>query len=133
MAYVNEADAGFRFTALTHGAAAILGRIRAAVNKIIGREVIQADGNNFPVSRPVDNIDARVVAGYLDFSGSIAESVASANLTLSLTEADGGSGSLVVGKMLGSSVDTTMARRMGGFLAEQTFELEGTLTYTPTI
>jgi len=132
MAYVTEADAGFRITGFTHGATTILGRLRAFVQKLIDREVIQADGNNVPIIRPPDTIDARAVLAFLDMPGHISHSAAAANLVIDMTQADAGAASLTVGKMVASGVDNTMQRRMGGFAAEQVFELEGALTYTPS-
>lgn len=132
MAYADESNAGFRISAIS-GFGTFLGRIACLIEKIVERERIEADNNNVPVARPVDSIDARVTVDYLDTAGAKAETTAAANLTVTFDEADGvSSGSVVIGKVVGSSVQHTMARRRGGFGVQQTLELEGALTYTPT-
>lgn len=131
MAYSTEANAGFRLTT-TSGLATVLGKIAALIEKVVDREPIQADGNNFPVSRPVDAIDARVTVESLDQSMATSETAAAANLTVNYSQAGGGTASVIVGALLASGVQHTMRRRMGGFAAQQTYELQGTLTYTPT-
>ena len=131
MAYINEANAGFRLTT-TSGLATVVGKVAALLEKIIQREGIQADGNNYPVSRPVDEKDARVTLESLDTTMAIAETASASNLTVNYSEAGGGVGAVVIGALLGSGVQHTMRRRMGGFVTQQTYELQGDLTYTPT-
>lgn len=131
--WATSADSGFRLTGFTHGSAAILGRIRAFVQKLIERELINHDGDNTPTSRPVDVIDARAVLGFAALEQSIAHTAAAASLAIAFTAADAGACILTVGNMVACGVDNTMQRRMGGFAAEQTFELEGSLTYTPSV
>jgi len=133
MAYIDEKDSGFRLTSFAHSAASILGKLRVSVDDIVNREVIQADGNNYPVSRPVDEIDMRVVVAFLGLDSEVAASAAAANLVIGFTEADGGSATLTIGKMLAGSISNIMGRRMGGFSAEQTFEQEGARTKTWSI
>jgi len=137
MAWATAADSGFRITGFTFDPSGtpvtILGRIRAFVQKIIDREVLQYDGDNFPSARPVDSKDARAVLAFAAMEQFISETVAAKNLKIDFTAADGGAGSITIGKMLPGSVDFTMQRRMGGFMAEQTFELEGDLTLTVSI
>jgi len=133
MAYAAEKDSGFRLTSFQHSSTAILGLIRAAFDRIVNRESLMVDGRNYPVSRPVDEKDGRLVLAFSALDQAISESTAAANVTLAFTEADGDAGSLVFGKTLGSSVVAIMGRRMGGFNAEQTFELEGAMTETWTL
>lgn len=133
MAYVNTGDAGFRMTT-TSGLATFIGKIRMMLEKLIEREVIQADAENTPTERPVDLIDARVVVETLDANMAVSEGTSAANLTSNFTTADGGSGSLVIGPLVGSGVQHEKARRMGGFRHQQTLEMKGSaLTYTPTV
>lgn len=129
-AAVDEKDAGFRITGFLFGATAILVKVRAAIDYIVNREVIQADGNNHPVSRPEDEIDMRIVVAFLAMDSFIPKATAAANVTIDFTEADGGAASLIAGKMRPGSISSIMGRRMGGFTSEQTFELEGSPTYT---
>lgn len=132
MAYSAEANAGFRITSFLFNATAILGRVRALIEKIIVREVIQADANNTPTSRPVDEIDARVTLDFLDNSGGISHATAAANTTTAYSEAGGSSASVIIGAMVPGSITHNWGRKMGGFGVQQVFELEGALTYTPT-
>lgn len=132
MSYAAEGDAGFRISSFS-GLISAIGRLAAMAEKIINREVIQADANNAPVARPVDEVDSRMTLESLDQAMAVAESTAAANQTIGIQQADGGSGSLVMGKMVASSVQHTFRRRMGGFGCQQTLEMQdSTLTYTPT-
>lgn len=134
MAYSNEQNAGYRITSLTHGATEQKGALGCLLEKIVEREPIMAGSNNSAVARPVNVLDARVVARFLDTAGAIAETVAAANYTAAFTDAAGNAGSVVMGTMVAGSVRHTMERNQGGFSIEQDFELEGSsLTYTPTI
>lgn len=132
--YSTEANAGFRFTAATFNAgAAWLGHVRANIEKVIDREVIAADGNNYPVSRPINTLDARITVECLDQVAGLAETSAAANCVLSYTEAGGTSGvSVTVGAMRAGSIRHQWNRSMGGFGLAQDMELEGPLTYTVT-
>ena len=133
MSFSTEANAGFRITGFTHNATALLARIRCLLEKLVIREAIRADANNTPVSRPVDELDARVSLDFLDNSGAISHTAASANITENYSEAGGSSGSIIMGPMVAGSVTHNHGRKMGGFGVQQVFELEGTsLTYTPT-
>lgn len=133
MAYAAEGDAGFRISSFSGLVAANLGKLAATIEKIINREVIQADANNAPVARPVDEIDARITLESLDVAMATSETTAAANQTVGIQQADGGSGSIVMGKMVAGSVMHTFRRRMGGFGSHQTLEMQdSSLTYTPT-
>lgn len=133
MAWATEKDSGFRLTGFTLGATAILGLIRAAFDRVVNRESLMVDGRNYAVSRPVDELDQRLVLGFSALEQGLAASTTAANSTLTFTTADGDSGSLVAGKHVAGSIANVMGRRMGGFAAEQTFELEGSPTETWTI
>lgn len=132
--YATEANAGFRFTAATFNASScFLGHVRANVEKIIEREVIAADGNNYPASRPISVLDCRATVECLDQVAGLSESAAAASLVLSYTESGGTSGvSITVGAMRASTIRHTWGRNMGGFGLAQDLELEGALTYTVT-
>ncbi|HYG78681.1 MAG TPA: hypothetical protein VEK08_27015 [Planctomycetota bacterium] len=131
MAYSNEANAGFRITG-TSGLGTYLGNIRALIEKIIVREELKADANNHPVSRPVDDIDARVTVEFLDNSGGISHTAAAANLTMSYSEGNGGAASVIIGALVAGSIRHNWGRKQGGFGVQQENELQGALTYTPT-
>lgn len=131
MAYATEKDAGFRFTAVA-GITTALGRVSAMIERIIVRERLQADGNNYPVSRPVDEKDGRVTVNFLDNGGGVLETAAAANITASYTQADGGAGSVVIGPLVAGTIKHDWRRKMGGFGMQQEFEQEGDLVYTPT-
>lgn len=133
MAWSAEKDSGFRITGLTQGSNSILGKLRVAIDDIVNREVLQSDGYNYPRSRPVDEEDGRLVAAFLGLDSEVASSAVAANATISFTEADGDSGSLVYGKVVAGSINSIFGRRMGGFTSEQTFELEGAKTKTWTL
>lgn len=130
MAWAEEKDSGFRITGFTQGANSILGKVRVSIDDICNREVLAVDGINYPGSRPQDEIDGRVVCQFVGLDSEVSFSASAANATVSFTAADGGSGSLVYGKVLAGSVVSLMGRRMGGFNSEQTFELEGARTKT---
>jgi len=133
MAYVTTSDAGFRLTT-TSGLATWIGKIRMLFEKLVEREIIQADAENTPTERPVDLLDARVVVETLDAAMGVSEGASAANLTANFTTADGGSGSLVMGPLVGSGVQHDKSRRTGGFRHQQTLEMKGSaLTYTPTV
>jgi hypothetical protein len=133
MAYATEGNAGFRHTGWSFGATSILGKIRLLIEKIILREPIMADANNVAISRPVDEVDSRVTAEFLDNAGAISEDTAAANLTSTFSEANGsGTGGVVIGKVAASSVTHTQGRKQGGFNVAQIFEQVGAQTYTPT-
>lgn len=127
MAYVTTADAGFRISTLKFGATTLLGAIRATLEKIVEREVLQAEEENNPTARPVDRIDARAVYGILDGSSVIAETATPANCVANFKEADGGAGSVTLGPMLGGGWTANMARNQGGHQWEQEFNHEGTV------
>ena len=135
MAYTDEANAGFRITEFKHGSTAVAGMVRAVIEKIINREVIKADANNAPVARPIDEIDARVTAEFLDASAGFSETAAAASIVATFSQADGSSsGSVTVGPMRAGSITHTMARNQGGHATQQVFEMEGsTLTYSVTV
>ena len=126
MAYATTADAGFRISSTKHGTTTLQGAVRATLEKVIDREILQATTENTPTARPVDRIDARVTYGFLDGSSCIAETVAAANCIVAFTEADGGSGSVTVGPMVVGGWTATMARNQGGHQWEQNFEFQGT-------
>lgn len=129
--YANEANAGFRITGfLWNSVAKCLGRVRASIEKIVEREVIQADGNNTPTSRPVNVLDARGTLEFLDQAGGLSHTTAAALAEFDYTEANGSAGSIQIGNMLMSSVHHNWGRNMGGFGIGQDMELEGALTYT---
>lgn len=133
MSYATEANAGFRASSWLHGSTAIVGKVECALEKDVVREPIRADANNVPISRPVDEIDARATLTALDNACAIAETASAANLTINATEANGsGTAGVVLGSMLAGSVQHTQRRRMGGHTVSQVFELQGALTYTPT-
>ena len=68
--YATEANAGFRISGfLWNSVAKCLGRVRATIEKIVEREVLQADTNNTPTSRPVNVLDARSTLEFLDQTG----------------------------------------------------------------
>jgi hypothetical protein len=103
------------------------------MEKIVEREVLQAEEENTPVSRPVDRVDARTVFAVLDGSSMIAESTAAANCITEFKAADAGSGSVTHGPMVANGYVPTMGRNQGGFRFEQEFVMEGTsLTETLT-
>jgi len=126
MAYATTADAGFRITTVTHSGSQIKGAVRATMEKIVEREILQCEAENTPISRPVDRIDARTVFTFLDGSGRVAETVAAANCVTNFTEADGGSGSVTHGPMLANGYTATFARNQGGHQYEQEFVFQGT-------
>ena len=132
MAYVTTGDAGFRISALKFGATTLLGAIRATLEKIIEREVLQAEEENTPVARPVDRIDARAVYGILDGSSVIDETAAPANCVADFKEADGSAGSVTIGPMVAGGWTANLARNQGGHQWEQEFQMEG-VALTETI
>ncbi len=133
MAYTDARNAPFRPTGFAHGSTNIVGRVRFMFEKIVSDEPIFEDATNTPTSRPIDNIDARVTADFLDIAGGIAHGTASANVTASFSEANGsGSGSVVYGKMVPRSVRGGVMRRNSGNPTSQDFYLEGALTETIT-
>lgn len=133
MNYATAANAGFRHTSWTFGAAALAGKIRALIEKMVSFEAIFADANNYPEIKAVDFVDARVTTELLDNAGAQLETATAANLTLNFSEAGGTTGvGVVIGTMRPGSVTHTQGRRMGGFNVAQVWELTGALTYTPT-
>lgn len=125
MAYVDEKNAGYRITGVAHGVATTKGNIRVAFDEVVDREVIQADENNFPVSRPINGLDQRIVVAFMDMTSQISRDADPADVAVDFTEAGGDAGSLECGEFVASSVANIMGRSMGGFNGEQTFELEG--------
>ena len=133
MSYAGEGNAGFRHSSWSFGATTFLGKVRCLIERIITREPIMADANNYPVSRPIDEEDSRVTLEFLDNAGAVEPSIAAANITADFVEANGsGSGGVVIGPHRAGTVTHTQARRMGGFSVAQIYEQEGSLTYTPT-
>lgn len=133
MAYSDEANAPFRITGFTHGSASFLGQVRMLFEKIVTDEPMAADANNFPVSRPVDFVDSRITTDFLNLAAPLAETTTKADVTTTLSEAGGSSGSLLMGKMLPRSVRGGIMRRNGGNPTSQDFHQVGALTMTPTI
>ena len=133
MAYATEANAGFRISAFTFNAvSALSGRIRFALEKMVGREVLQADTNNTPTSRPLDTLDCRCTLDALDQAGGLSHAVAAAACVASYTEGNGGAATITFGNMLPGTIRHNWGRHQGGFGVSQDLELEGALTYTPT-
>lgn len=131
--YATEANAGFRITAFKfNGVGGQLGRVRANIEKMVEREVIAADGNNTPTARPINVLDARMTAEFLDQAGALSEASAAANTEFDYTEANGTAASVIVGAMLPGTVRHNWGRNMGGFGVAQDLELQGALTYTPS-
>jgi hypothetical protein len=133
MAYATTADAGFRITSVTHNAVQLKGAVRATVERIVEREILQSEAENTPVSRPLDRLDARAVFAVLDGSGLIGHAATAGNCVVNFSEADGGSGAVTVGPMLANGWTGNFARNQGGHQYEQEFVFQGNaLTETLT-
>lgn len=112
----------------------LTGVVGGVIEKIVDREVIQADDQIYPAARPPVSIDARVTIDCLKLDAVAAESTTAGNVTVSFKRANGTTGaSVVIGPMVYGSGTHAMQRNTGGMATQVTFEMEGsTLTYTAT-
>ncbi len=134
MAWANTGSAAFRITGFTHVSASFLGKIRTMFEYLITDEVLQADAENYPTSRPVDNLDMRQTIEMLDLTSFLAHTTTAGNTTTSFSEANGsGSGTLVAGAMVCRSVRHGISRRNGGNPMAQDFYLQGSPTFTTSM
>ena len=96
--YASEANAGFRITKLIALGNTFDGMVRLLLEKVVQREPLMADAHNSPVSRPVDELDARATVDALSQGAGVMETTAAGNLVETFTEAGGGTGGITMGR-----------------------------------
>ena len=133
MAYTNANQAVYRITSVLHGSSTLVDVKSCTVEKVINFDILRADKDNTPVSRPINMIDARVLVNFLDTNSPIAHTVSAANVVANFTGGDGTVGSITIGTMKAGSVTHSLNPYDAKEISQE-FVFQGTsLTYTPTI
>lgn len=125
MSYVNEKDAAARLTSASSNGNAILGLVGGRQESIVVRDPRRADGSLFPVSRPMIQGDSVSILRMLDPASIRPTSDPAGNTVVNFAEGDGGAGNVTQGPHVPSGFVHDWDTQIGGYVTEQTFEMEG--------
>lgn len=129
MAYANTCDAWTDLIGVTFGGTPLLGAVGCNLDKLVNYRIIKDGGENIPACLAKDLINSECRVRFMGASSFAADTATPADLVATFADSDGNTGTVTVGAVKPGGVSLPFDED-GTVIVEQTFHLQGALTYT---